>query len=98
MNPLKYSNDQMFHESKDTTPPIVDYYNSAILNLKYRIDLGSNFNNVKVTISNIIGKEINSTHYENSQILNLTIDEPAGVYLLLIDAGDKKSMIKLVKE
>jgi len=64
----------------------------------FSIDLGANYNLVTVSITDLIGKQIQSKIYKNSQLLNFTLKEPAGVYLLVIDSGDKQSTILLVKE
>lgn len=36
--------------------------------------------------------------YNGSGLLNLKLEEPAGVYLLKIESGDKKAVIRVVKE
>ncbi len=64
----------------------------------FSIDLGENYQSVIVTVTDLSGKLILSNTYENSQLLNLNIDEIAGVYLLIIESGSKKKIIRLVKE
>jgi len=65
---------------------------------KFSIDLGANFQNVQITITNIYGQLIDSKILTPSQILNLTIKEPAGIYILSVQAGEKKTVVRLVKE
>jgi len=64
----------------------------------FSIDLGENSQMVTVTMTDLSGKVIQSKTYSNEQLLNLKIEEPAGVYLLVIESGDKKAVIRLVKE
>ena len=62
------------------------------------IDLGLNYEAISVSITDLNGKEIQSNKYNNSELLNLEIHEPVGVYLLIIESGEKKAVIRLVKE
>ena len=67
-------------------------------NGNFTIDLGKNYNSVKVTITDLNGKIILSKTCNQCELLNLTIEEPAGIYSLLIESDDKKAVISLVKE
>ena len=62
-----------------------------------------------VVLTHIPGKLKEKTFYEinytnnlyegkNFSFLNLSIKEPAGIYIVSIQAGDKKAVIRLVKE
>jgi len=64
----------------------------------FSIDLGANYESVSITMTDINGKLIQSTTYNESQLLNLNVEEPTGVYLLKIESGDKKAIIRLVKK
>ncbi|MEX1192125.1 MAG: PKD domain-containing protein [Brumimicrobium sp.] len=64
----------------------------------FTVDLGANYNSVKVSITDLIGKRVQSKEFNNSEVLNLTIDEPAGVYLLRIESDKRSAIIRLVKE
>ena len=64
----------------------------------FSIDLGENYNAVLVTIKDYNGKLVHSKTYSHSELLNLKLEEPAGVYLLIIESGDKKAVIRLIKE
>ncbi len=64
----------------------------------FTIDLGENTPSVSVTITDLRGKVLYSNSFNNSQILNSTLDEPAGIYLLQIESGEKKAVIRLVIE
>ena len=67
-------------------------------NGKFSIDMGENYNKTIVTIMDLNGKRIQSNIYNNSQLLNLELKEPSGVYLLIVEAEGKKAVIQLVKE
>ena len=43
------------------------------------------------------GKIIGVNSYNQRQLLNLKLEEPIGVYLLRIESGGKKAVIRLVK-
>jgi para-nitrobenzyl esterase len=64
----------------------------------FSIDLGKNLNSTTITITDLSGKIIQSKKYNDSQILNLKIKEPVGVYLLIIESENKKAVIRLIKE
>ena len=64
----------------------------------FSIDLGKTYNAVSITMTDLNGKLIQSKTYSESQLLNLKLEEPAGVYLLIIETRDKKAVIRLVKE
>jgi hypothetical protein len=64
----------------------------------FSIDLGDNYLFVSTTITDLNGKIIQSNTYDESQLLELKLEEPAGVYLLIIKSGNKKAIIRIVKE
>lgn len=64
----------------------------------FSIDLGEHFDVVTLVLSDLAGKVIQSEIYTQSQLLSLTIEEPAGVYLVIIKSGDKQAVMRLVKE
>tara|TARA_B110000091_G_scaffold211897_1_gene257429 strand:- start:1086 stop:3173 length:2088 start_codon:yes stop_codon:yes gene_type:complete len=67
-------------------------------NGNFSIDLGNNYQNIKITITDLSGKTVLSNSFNESQLLQLKIEEPAGVYLLMIESANKKAVIKLIKE
>jgi predicted outer membrane repeat protein len=67
-------------------------------NGSFSIDLGSVYETSKISITDVFGKLINSKTMTQSQILNLSIEEPAGIYIISIQAIDKKAVIRLIKE
>ena len=64
----------------------------------FTIDLGVNYESATVRVTDIYGKLIQSYSYNDHQLLDIKIEEPAGVYLLMLESGDKKSVIRIVKE
>lgn len=65
----------------------------------FTIDLGDAYQTVSVSISDLTGRLIQSKNYDNTnQILPIIIQEPAGVYFVLVESQNKKSVIRLVKK
>lgn len=64
----------------------------------FTIDLGDTYESSMVFITDISGRLLDSKTISQSQILNLSINEPAGVYLISIQADDKKAVMRLIKE
>jgi len=64
----------------------------------FSIDLGAPNENTQVFITDITGRLVESRSITQSSILDLTIDSPAGIYLVSIQAGNKRAVIRLVKE
>jgi hypothetical protein len=64
----------------------------------FSIDLGYNHNSILVKMTDLNGNLIKSKEYNNTNLLNLRIDEPNGVYLLIIESAKNKAIIKLIKE
>jgi hypothetical protein len=64
----------------------------------FTIDLGENHQNTKISITDLKGRLVQSIAYVESQLLSLKLEDPAGVYLLVIKTGDKKKVIRLIKQ
>ncbi|NRA11753.1 MAG: T9SS type A sorting domain-containing protein [Crocinitomicaceae bacterium] len=75
---------------------LVVYPNPTNGNLS--IDLGAIYETSDISITDIYGKLIDSKTMTQSQFLNLSIEEPAGIYIVSILAGDKKAVIRLIKK
>ena len=83
----------------------IDDYDLALVSLYpnptsqyFSIDLGKNHQSLKITITDISGRLVQSESYANLHLLNFRLDEPAGVYLLMIESGGRKAVIRLIKE
>jgi alkaline phosphatase D len=64
----------------------------------FSVDLGYTYSSIRLTIETIDGKTIESTSYQESQLLHLNLKEPAGIYLVIIESVQHKAIIRLVKE
>jgi len=64
----------------------------------FSIDLGAVYENADILITGLKGKLIDSKTITQSQTINHSIKEPAGVYIVSIQADDKKAVIRLIKE
>lgn len=64
----------------------------------FSIDLRSVYETSVVSITDISGKLIDSKTLSQSQVLNLSIKEPAGIYIISVQAEDKKAVVRLIKE
>ncbi|MFN0187076.1 MAG: T9SS type A sorting domain-containing protein [Bacteroidia bacterium] len=64
----------------------------------FSVDLGATYENSDILIKDISGKLIVSKTISQSQVLILTIKEPAGIYIISVHAGDKKAVIRLIKQ
>lgn len=65
---------------------------------EFSIDLGRVHASVKITMTDVAGKLISINDFTNRQLLELTLREAAGVYLLIIESRDEKAVVRLVKE
>ena len=64
----------------------------------FSIDLGEKQKTLTITITNLNGKSILSKTYNDRQFLTLKLEEPTGVYILIIESDNKKAVVRLVKE
>ena len=64
----------------------------------FSIDLRENFNSIKLSIVDINGRLIQTTDYNSSQIINLNIAGPTGIYLLTLESAKQRAVIRIVKQ
>ena len=64
----------------------------------FSIDLGAVYEFSVVSITDISGKLIDSKTITQSQIMNLNINEPAGIYIVSVQTAEKKAIIRVVKQ
>jgi hypothetical protein len=64
----------------------------------FYIDLGASYENAQILIMDVSGKLIDLKTMMHSQVLNLSIEQPAGTYFISVQADDKKAVIRLVKK
>jgi len=68
-------------------------------NGNFAISFGQVYKNIEVTISDLNGKLVYSNSYKDAETVNISIKQvPAGIYLTHIQSGEKKAVIKLIKE
>ncbi len=65
---------------------------------EFFVDLGTKHKEINTSLMDLQGRLILSSSFEQSQILDLSIDAPSGVYLLTIESQDKKAVIRLMKK
>jgi hypothetical protein len=63
----------------------------------FTIDLGNIFGKSEIKIKDILGNLIESATVINSQKLNLFINQPAGIYIVSVEADNKKAVIRILK-
>ncbi len=64
----------------------------------FTLNLGAVEAAIGITITDMTGRVVQQHRFYNRQFLNLSIDEPTGVYFLQVEYSNNHSMIKLVKE
>lgn len=82
------------HNNFQLTPVI--YPNPTSGNLS--IDMQKNFEKVDITITDLNGKQIQSDSYYNTQVLKITLNEVAGLYLVNIKSENSRAVFKLLIE
>ncbi len=67
-------------------------------NGEFSIDMGQKYNKATVTIMDLTGRLILSNTYSNNQLLNLNLNAPSGIYVLIVQSEDKRAVIRFVKK
>lgn len=62
------------------------------------VNLGENYQTVTTTLTDIHGNIVLPKQESHGQYLHFSINEPAGVYLLITESKDKKEITRLIKE
>ncbi|MFT4970789.1 MAG: photosystem II stability/assembly factor-like uncharacterized protein [Chitinophagales bacterium] len=84
------------NDLSNAIPAIALYPNPAKGN--FSIDLGEQYENINVQITDLTGREVASYSFSQSEQIDLEIDEAPGVYLVIVNAGDKQSVVRFVYE
>jgi trimeric autotransporter adhesin len=63
-----------------------------------RIDLGAEYQNVKILIQDVTGRLARSKEYNSGQVFTITPDEPSGIYFVTVISDHKRATLKLVKK
>lgn len=61
------------------------------------IDLGNTYGTVEIQVTDMLGKFIEFKSEYSAQTLDLFIQEPAGIYIVTVQADDKKAVIRVLK-
>lgn len=64
----------------------------------FSIDLGAVYKSIEIILSDINGKLIRSESFRQEQLVNIPLKEPSGIYLITVQADNRKASIKLIKE
>lgn len=64
-----------------------------------QIDLGKNYDDIQLSINNVIGKTINSNIYNHQNEIQLDLSTyPKGVYFIRIQSEEKQAVLKVIME
>jgi hypothetical protein len=64
----------------------------------FSIDLGMSYDEVTVVIRNLLGQEVFTQSFTDTNTLQLNIPGAAGMYFIEVNSGNKKAIVKVVKE
>lgn len=64
----------------------------------FTIDLGVSYNSTEISIFDIYGKLVRTNSFAGSQFLHLAIDESPGIYFVVVEAADYRTILKIQKE
>jgi hypothetical protein len=64
----------------------------------FTIDLGAAYNNTTISITDINGKTVYQTTANQASLVNLELNQPAGVYFVSVTSENKHTVVKLIKQ
>jgi hypothetical protein len=67
-------------------------------NGSFFIDIGNDFSNAMITISDMKGNVLHKIEGINSQKTELKLEYPPGIYIITVNTGNKKAVFTVVKE
>ena len=62
------------------------------------IDMGLSFDEIKIAVLNLDGKQIQSQIYRDTQYAELSLDGPQGVYILSVETKEAKRLLRVIKQ
>ncbi len=65
---------------------------------KISIDLGNEYQNISVSIKDVTGRTLQTQTFDTGKILDFSINQPAGIYFIEINADENKAVVKLLKK
>lgn len=63
----------------------------------FTVDLGRILGEFTVSITDMKGKAIHQTRYRNTDKFEMNLDLPSGIYMLIINSGNDRATIRLIK-
>jgi len=66
-------------------------------NGQFTIDLGDTYSSVTISVTDLTGRIVLDRTY-TGQVLNLNLDEPAGMYFVAIASDERRAVVRLIKE
>lgn len=64
---------------------------------EFSIDLGANYSDVLVTITNVEGQIIQMESFDQTTLIPLTLNAPAGLYFVRVQSENKQATLKTIK-
>jgi hypothetical protein len=64
----------------------------------FTVDLGAAYDNVAISITDINGKTVYQTRANQTNLVALELDQPAGIYFVSVTSESKHTVIKLIKQ
>jgi|GEM_PF-1764051 len=64
----------------------------------FSVDLGREYNSISVSLTDLSGRIIVLKSYDKTDVVQLEINQPAGMYFVIIESDDQKAIIQLIKE
>lgn len=65
---------------------------------QFTIDLGANYDNVLVTITDVMGRVVYSQLADHTNLIPVELNGAAGLYAITIISGEQKAVLTIVKE
>jgi len=62
-----------------------------------KIDLGETLSEFVVSLNDLNGQLISQSTFKNTKMIELKLSVQPGIYLLTINSGNKKAIIRLIK-
>ena len=91
-----YGSAMSIEDEQDLEIDVAVYPNPT--NGSFSVELGQNFNLVSATIKDVLGITVQREKYQNVSLFNFELNEPKGIYLLMLEMENKKFMVKIIKE
>ena len=65
---------------------------------QFKMDLEKNIQDAKFTITDALGKQISFELSKNEEGIFFVIDAPSGIYFLLVSEGEKREVLRIIKD